>query len=239
MRALSIFIRGNPHLLVLLRADSGVERRYRRDRRDFCSASTARRGTVRQHTLHQNFSPCSFSASRVSVPKGSRRRRSHGAGSSRRSRPASYSSFSNWWLLDLPLPLSAVTGFYILTLSAGYICLLMGGRVDEPAVEERHDGRSFQQRETNRFMQETRPCRERILGETYRRGFYYNKRWHNGFANVRSAAESLYLRRRSGVGQELRRRQSIHQAADRKGVHDVRLRLQVSRPRGRSPTTTC
>ena len=35
--------------------------------------------------------------------------------------------FFNWWLLDLPLPQSAVVGFYILTLSAGYICLLMGG----------------------------------------------------------------------------------------------------------------
>ena len=48
----------------------------------------------------------------------------------------------------------------------------------------------------------------------------------------RSAAESLYLRRRSGVGQELRCCQSIHQTADRKGVHDVCLRFQVSRPRG-------
>ncbi len=35
--------------------------------------------------LTPNFSPCSFSASRASAPKGSGRRRSHGAGSSRHS----------------------------------------------------------------------------------------------------------------------------------------------------------
>ena len=35
--------------------------------------------------------------------------------------------FFNWWLLDLPLPFSARTGFYLLTLSAGYGCLLAAG----------------------------------------------------------------------------------------------------------------
>ena len=37
-------------------------------------------------------------------------------------------------------------------------------RVDEPAVEERHDGRSFQQRERIVHAGDA-PCRERILGE--------------------------------------------------------------------------
>ncbi|MFA5433145.1 MAG: YWFCY domain-containing protein, partial [Candidatus Paceibacterota bacterium] len=35
--------------------------------------------------------------------------------------------FFNWWLLDLPLPLEANAGFYMLTMSVGYIFLLMGG----------------------------------------------------------------------------------------------------------------
>ena len=35
--------------------------------------------------------------------------------------------FFNWWLLALPLPLSANTVFYIATLTAGYIFLLMAG----------------------------------------------------------------------------------------------------------------
>mgnify|MGYP007044240580 CR=1 FL=1 len=33
----------------------------------------------------------------------------------------------NWWLLELPLPHTADTVFYIATLSAGYICMLMAG----------------------------------------------------------------------------------------------------------------
>ncbi len=35
--------------------------------------------------------------------------------------------FLNWWILALPLPIEAVTGLYILTVGAGYVCLLMGG----------------------------------------------------------------------------------------------------------------
>ena len=35
--------------------------------------------------------------------------------------------FLNWWLLDLPFPFVFCTALYILTISVGYICLLMGG----------------------------------------------------------------------------------------------------------------
>lgn len=35
--------------------------------------------------------------------------------------------FLNWWLLDLPLPPVANTAFYITTLAAGFLCLLVAG----------------------------------------------------------------------------------------------------------------
>ena len=35
--------------------------------------------------------------------------------------------FLNWWLLELPLPHAANTAFYIFTLTAGYLALLMSG----------------------------------------------------------------------------------------------------------------
>lgn len=35
--------------------------------------------------------------------------------------------FLNWWLLKLPLPHMANTAFYIFTLTAGYLALLMSG----------------------------------------------------------------------------------------------------------------
>ena len=90
--------------------------------------------------------------------------------------------FFNWWLLDLPLPLSAVTGFYILTLSAGYICLLMGGVWMSRLLKNNMMDDPFNN-ENESFMQETRLI-ENEYSVSLPTRFYYNKRWHNGFANV-------------------------------------------------------
>ena len=90
--------------------------------------------------------------------------------------------FFNWWLLDLPLPLSAVTGFYILTLSAGYICLLMGGVWMSRLLKNDMMDDVFNN-ENESFMQETRLIENEYSVNLPTR-FYYNKRWHNGFANV-------------------------------------------------------
>ena len=90
--------------------------------------------------------------------------------------------FFNWWLLDLPLPLSAVTGFYILTLSAGYICLLMGGVWMSRLLKNNMMDDPFNN-ENESFMQETRLVENEYSVNLPTR-FYYNKRWHNGFANV-------------------------------------------------------
>lgn len=32
--------------------------------------------------------------------------------------------FMNWWILALPLPAAATAGFYILSISVGFICLI-------------------------------------------------------------------------------------------------------------------
>lgn len=37
------------------------------------------------------------------------------------------SVFMNWWLLDMPFPHEAITALYVVTLAAGYLCLLMSG----------------------------------------------------------------------------------------------------------------
>ena len=48
--------------------------------------------------------------------------------------------FLNWWLLELPLPHTADTVFYIATLSAGVYLYAHGGYMDVPAVEEQPNG---------------------------------------------------------------------------------------------------
>ena len=90
--------------------------------------------------------------------------------------------FFNWWLLDLSLPQSAVVGFYILTLSAGYICLLMGGVWMSRLLKNNMMDDPFNN-ENESFMQETRLVENEYSVNLPTR-FYYNKRWHNGFANV-------------------------------------------------------
>ena len=51
--------------------------------------------------------------------------------------------FLNWWLLEPPLPHMAGTVFYITTLSAGYICMLMAGAGVCPPVVKKPIGGGF------------------------------------------------------------------------------------------------
>ena len=90
--------------------------------------------------------------------------------------------FFNWWLLDLPLPLSAVAGFYILTLSAGYICLLMGGVWMSRLLKNNMMDDPFNN-ENESFMQETRLLVNEYSVNLPTR-FYYDKRWNDGWINV-------------------------------------------------------
>ena len=90
--------------------------------------------------------------------------------------------FFNWWLLNLPLPATANAAFYILTLSAGYICLLMGGVWMSRLLKNNLMDDPFNN-ENESFQQETRLI-ENEYSINLPTKFYYNKQWNNGFANV-------------------------------------------------------
>ena len=90
--------------------------------------------------------------------------------------------FFNWWLLDLPLPAAAVAAFYILTLSAGYICLLMGGVWMSRLLKNNMMDDVFNN-ENESFMQETRLLTNEYSVNLPTR-FYYDKRWNDGWINV-------------------------------------------------------
>lgn len=90
--------------------------------------------------------------------------------------------FFNWWILSSPLPMEANMGFYILTMSVGYICLLMGGVWMSRLLKNRLMEDPFNI-ENESFMQETRLIENEYSVNLPTR-FYYNKQWHNGFANV-------------------------------------------------------
>ena len=90
--------------------------------------------------------------------------------------------FLNWWLLDLPFPHGAVTSLYIVTLTAGYLCLLMAGLWISRLYRHNLMEDVFNV-ENESFMQETRLIENEYSVNLPTR-FYYNRKWHNGYANI-------------------------------------------------------
>ena len=90
--------------------------------------------------------------------------------------------FFNWWLLELPPPTVAATGFYILTVSVGYICLLMGGVWMSRLLKNNLMDDVFNT-ENESFQQETRLLTNEYSVNLPTR-FYYRKQWNEGWINV-------------------------------------------------------
>lgn len=90
--------------------------------------------------------------------------------------------FLNWWLLYLPLPMVANTAFYITTLTAGYICLLVAGLWMSRLLKNTMMDDVFNM-ENESFMQETR-FMENEYSVNLPTRFYYKKKWNAGWINV-------------------------------------------------------
>ena len=90
--------------------------------------------------------------------------------------------FLKWWVLALPLPRSARTGFYLLTLSAGYGCLLAAG-VGMSRLLRQNLMEDVFNNENESFMQETRLIENEYSVNLPTRFWYRKKMWH-GWINV-------------------------------------------------------
>ena len=90
--------------------------------------------------------------------------------------------FLNWWILTLPLPLVADTAFYILTMTVGYILLLMAGLWMSRLLKTNLMEDVFNL-ENESFMQETR-LMENEYSVNLPTRFFYKKRWNDGWINV-------------------------------------------------------
>ena len=71
----------------------------------------------------------------------------------------------NWWILELPFHVATVALLYILTLSAGYICLLMGGLWMSRLLKHNLMDDVFNN-ENESFMQETRLLENDVFRES-------------------------------------------------------------------------
>lgn len=90
--------------------------------------------------------------------------------------------FLNWWILALPLPLVANTALYIITMTVGYICLLMAGLYMSRLLKSNLMEDVFNN-ENESFMQETR-LMENEYSVNLPTKFWYAKKQHNGWINV-------------------------------------------------------
>ena len=90
--------------------------------------------------------------------------------------------FLNGWLLHLPLPFTINVGLYVVTISAGYACLLMAGLWMSRLLKHNLMDDVFNT-ENESFMQETRYLENEYSVNLPTR-FYYKKKWNNGWINV-------------------------------------------------------
>ena len=90
--------------------------------------------------------------------------------------------FLNWWILDLPLPQVANTALYILTISLGYVLLLVAGLWMSRLLKTNLMEDVFNT-ENESFMQETRLIENEYSVNLPSR-FFYKKRWHKGWINI-------------------------------------------------------
>lgn len=90
--------------------------------------------------------------------------------------------FLNWWILLLPISYLGNTTLYIFTMTAGYICLLMGGLWMSRLLKHNLMEDVFNN-ENESFMQETK-LMENEYSVNLPTRFYYKKKWQRGWINV-------------------------------------------------------
>lgn len=90
--------------------------------------------------------------------------------------------FLNWWILLLPISNLGNATLYIFTMTASYICLLMGGLWMSRLLKHNLMEDVFNN-ENESFMQETK-LMENEYSVNLPTRFYYKKKWQRGWINV-------------------------------------------------------
>ena len=90
--------------------------------------------------------------------------------------------FLNWWILLLPISHLGNATLYIFTMTAGYICLLMGGLWMSRLLKHNLMEDVFNN-ENESFVQETK-LMENEYSVNLPTRFYYKNKWQRGWINV-------------------------------------------------------
>ena len=106
--------------------------------------------------------------------------------------------FLNWWILLLPISNLGNATLYIFTMTAGYICLLMGGLWMSRLLKHNLMEDVFNN-ENESFMQETKLMVNEYSVNLPTR-FYYKKKWNKGWINVVNPFRALMVLGTPGSG---------------------------------------
>ena len=106
--------------------------------------------------------------------------------------------FLNWWILLLPISNLGNATLYIFTMTAGYICLLMGGLWMSRLLKHNLMEDVFNN-ENESFMQETK-LMENEYSVNLPTRFYYKKKWQRGWINVVNPFRATIVLRTPGSG---------------------------------------
>lgn len=106
--------------------------------------------------------------------------------------------FMNWWLLSLPISHVINSILYILTLSIGYICLLMAGLWTSRLLKHNLMEDVFNE-ENESFMQETRYM-ENEYSVNLPTQFQYKGKIHDGWINIVNCFRACYVIGTPGSG---------------------------------------
>ncbi len=90
--------------------------------------------------------------------------------------------YLNGWLLELPISLVSKAGLYLLTLSAGFILMLLAGTWMSRLLKNNLMEDVFNE-ENESFMQEQR-LMENEYSVNLPTRFYYKKKWNDGWINI-------------------------------------------------------
>ena len=109
--------------------------------------------------------------------------------------------FLNWWILLLPISNLGNATLYIFTMTAGYICLLMGGLWMSRLLKHNLMEDVFNN-ENESFMQETK-LMENEYSVNLPTRFYYKKKWQRGWINVVNPFRATIVLGTPGSGKSL------------------------------------
>ena len=131
----------------------------------------------------------------------------------------------NWWMFDLPFSPTVDAAIYTVTLTAGYILLLMSGVWISRMLKHNLMEDVFNTANES-FMQETHLMENEYSVNLPTKFVYQGKEW-DGWINVVNDFSCVHRAWNAWQWEVLRGGEQLHQTDDFQGIRFIFVRLQI------------